>query len=193
MKSILMALVLVSGALAHAETDLDILRGNNLELPTQVTQDRPSSLLEVERQVEANIKQKCSKNGCVVYVDDAAGHEFRVGAKAGVGNTFGNQGGIAIIDASGSHRDNQNDLNYGVEVSFVSSKVTCRHMIPESVFRYIETYIRYISTPEFAAKVMKKAEVGEDMPMPEPIKLAFMTLATVKPSQGQCEINGRGR
>lgn len=192
MKIMLITLLITVSVFANAQVDIQGLAGNNLNQESNAPVTGSSSMQEVEKQVAINIKQKCNKNGCIVYVDQSSGQGFRIGANAGIGNQFGNGqgGGIAIIDTNGNFgNQNQSQLSYGGSVSFDMYKVTCKHMIPESVFRYIETYIRLISTPEFAAKVMKKAELGEDMPMPEPVKLAFMTLATVKPTQGQCSGN----
>jgi hypothetical protein len=183
--STLLMPLLVLSSMANAG-DLDILRGSTTGRESNV-RVRPGSAQEVELKVNDTLKRKCNDDGCVIFVNDGSGNEFRVSVGAGEGPNYGaGGGGINIYNGSSGQY-------YGVNLSYTHSNFTCRLLVPESVARYIEMYVSLISTPEFANKVLRKAEMGEDMPMPEPIKLAFMTLATLKSSsQSNCGVSNNG-
>ena len=186
LSTLIMPLLVLSSMASAGE--LDILRGSTTNRESNV-RVRPGSAQEVELKVNDILKRKCNEDGCVIFVNDGSGNEFRVSVGAGEGPNYGaggGAGGINIYNGSSGQY-------YGVNLAYTHSSFSCRLLVPESVARYIEMYISLISTPEFANKVLRKAEMGEDMPMPEPIKLAFMTLATLKSSsQSNCGINNSG-
>lgn len=204
MKSVLsvLALALCLSPVAHGD-DLAILRGNHLD-PVAAESMTPGSAALIALKVEASVKTKCDRrNGCAVYVDDAHGGEFRIVGNAGLGSNSGyggfggygglGNGGIAIIGANQGY-DRNSQPNYSLTISYTNSKVVCRHFVMESVFRMMNMYFEKMATPEYVDMVMKKAEAGEDVMVPEVVKYQFLTLATIKPGQAQCNsIDGRNR
>jgi hypothetical protein len=179
-------LLLLSAQVTFSQT-LDVLRGN-----TDAPGAKLSQVDKVVSKVEGVLSRKCTAEGCVLYVNEGEGNEFRVALNVGEGNSVtGGTGGTGINIYNGTTEGQY----YGISLSYSRSNFTCRFLVPESVARFVEMYVNLISTKEFAAKVLRKAEIGEDMPMPEPIKLAFMTLATLKPAQGNCGVstNSYGR
>ncbi|RYZ93114.1 MAG: hypothetical protein EOP06_02100 [Proteobacteria bacterium] len=197
---VLLSMVAILGCLsatAHAQSqELDVLRGNNLE--SQQEKGGTSAVAVIEQQITESVRQKCRPStGCTLFANDASGNEFQIGGNAGVGNGlnngYGYGGGIAIIDPYGRNNQN-NDLYYGLTITYTHTNTVCKAKVDEAVFRYIQGYIGWMSTPEYIANVMKRQEQGEVTTMSEEAKMAFATLATLKPTQSECNIfQNRGR
>lgn len=199
MKLLLTAALLTLSALnANAQQQLDVLRGNNLETQSAgAGQQEPDSMVDLQRKVEESVSQKCNRDGCVVSVQTVNGNEIRLGGQAGTGNNantgYGYGNGVAIITPGGYGYDD-NKVTYNVSLQMVHANTKCKNLIPESIFRMVETYINAISEPDYVADVMRKQKAGEDVPVSEFLKYQFMTFASyIKPAQGTCEpITERG-
>jgi hypothetical protein len=167
--------------------DLDILRGSTTRRDGNNT--APASAREIEYKVNELMKEKCDENGCALFVNDGSGNEFRVSIGGGSGPNYGGgyYGGGIVINNDVSSSDYMS-----ATVTFAHSNFKCRTMVPEAVYAYINGYILSVSSPGYVSKVIKRAEQGEDTLVPEYVKMAFMTLATLKPTSQNCGLGNSG-
>lgn len=185
-KMILMSLITLLGtAQVWGTDDFDSIRGNTTESKLK---ERISTIETIEKLVSVSIKRKCHiETGCVLFVDEGDGNEFRVSGGAGVGPSYNdmNGGASGIVINNGV----SNEQHYGISLTYIHSNNRCVRRVPEGIFRTIEMYANLIATPEYVQNVYNAAKRGEDFPVPEHVKHAFSTLATLKPSQGNCSQN----
>lgn len=167
---------------ADEATDLltvDTLQGN----PTHVGL---STVDKIEQEIVAGIKQKCDIYGCVLFVDEGNGNEFKITVGGGVGQNYsgyggGGGGGINIYGAQSG-----NDPYYGVTFTYIHTNYKCIRRVPEGTYKLVESYQKLMSSKEYVEKVFSSWKKGEELPTPENVKTALSVLVSVKPSQGNC-------
>jgi hypothetical protein len=172
-------LLVLLTSVAFADEATDLLKVDTLE--ASQTPGAISTVDRIEQEITAGIKQKCDLNGCILFVDEGNGNEFKVTVGAGEGpNYAANGGGINIYGTSSQ------DQYYGITFSYVHSNHKCVRKVPEGTYKLVEAYQKLMSSKEYVERVFSAWKKGEDLQTPDAIKTALSVLVSVKPSQGNC-------
>lgn len=175
------AFLLFVASMAFADQATDLLSVDTLEgtsVPKTV-----STVDIIEQEIINGVKQKCDVNGCILFVDEGNGNEFKVSVSAGEGPNYnmGNGGGINIYGGGYSQ-----DQYYGITFTYTHSNHKCIRKVPEGTYKLVESYQKLMASKEYVDKVFSAWKKGEDLQTPDAVKTALSVLVSVKPSQGNC-------